>query len=525
MLSVLSTIVKILTPWVHPTPVIPPATAAAVAPVPCPPPPMVADVSDPLRHPDQPLPAWVADDPLVQHYRALLGSLPWDQFPERPPTRPTPRCSPWPGPRPDPRAPFVAAYLIKLDAGVTSLGKLRTFLIQHPALSYWVGFPRTDDPAAPHGIDWAATVPTRRHFGTVVRTLRPEQGEFLLTATVHALRDTLPADHRDEFAQTIALDTQAVLAWVKENNPKQYVPDDRRLDKTCQPPGDPDCALGVKSRRNRSPHPDATSSTEPPTPTTEARSARAVQVGRDILWGYGVGVVATRMPDGTDVVLAAQTRPFNESDVAYFFPLMAQVEARLGYRPRNGTLDAAYDAHYVYDYFDQAGGIAAVPINPGKRGADRAFATDGAPLCAAGLPMPQRMVFWHRTTLVPHQREQCACPLMFPVVTGAACPINDPHMADGGCTTTIAVGRGSRIRHQLDRTSAAYKDLFAQRTSVERINSQAEALGLIHPHLRRGTAIANQNLLTYVLINLRALQRIQAGPTPARMRRTPTTTP
>ncbi|NWG19507.1 MAG: hypothetical protein HXY39_04190 [Chloroflexi bacterium] len=44
---------------------------------------------------------------------------------------------------------------------------------------------------------------------------------------------------------------------------------------------------------------------------------------------------------------------------------------------------------------------------------------------------------------------------------------------------------------------------------VERINSQAEALGITHPKLRRGTAIINQHTLTYVLINLRALQRIR----------------
>ena len=44
---------------------------------------------------------------------------------------------------------------------------------------------------------------------------------------------------------------------------------------------------------------------------------------------------------------------------------------------------------------------------------------------------------------------------------------------------------------------------------VERINSQAEALGLLRPKLRRGQAIANRNTLTYVLINLRALQRVR----------------
>jgi len=42
-----------------------------------------------------------------------------------------------------------------------------------------------------------------------------------------------------------------------------------------------------------------------------------------------------------------------------------------------------------------------------------------------------------------------------------------------------------------------------------RINSQAVDLGIERPKLRRGTAIANQNSLIYVLINLRGLQRVK----------------
>src|SRR5215210_8608256 len=70
------------------------------------------DVPFPLAHPDLPLPAWVAHDPLVQKYQALLGALPWADFPERPLLRP--QQSPWPGPQPAPRAPFVASFLVKL---------------------------------------------------------------------------------------------------------------------------------------------------------------------------------------------------------------------------------------------------------------------------------------------------------------------------------------------------------------------------------------------------------------------------
>lgn len=460
-------------------------------PAPCAP----RDDPFPLAHPDVPLPAWVAADPVAQKYRALLGPLPWAQFPERPTDRP------WPGPPPDPRAPFVAAYLVKLHEDKRFMADLRAYLLEHPALVYLLGFPRHPDPTAPHGFDVQATVPDRRQLSRVLRTLPNPALQFLLTATVDLLRASLPPDQQATFGDTIAGDTQAILAWVKENNPKQYIKEGR-LDKTKQPVGDPDCKLGVKARHNTPPPED-----DLPTPTTAARPASQVHVGVDILWGYAAGIVVTRLPDGTEVVLAERTRPFNESDPSYFHPLMAQVEQRLGRRPRYGAWDAAFDAHYVYDYFDQAGGFAAVPLVAGKRGGHRQFAPDGAPLCAGGLAMPRLFTYQDRSALVPHQREKCGCPLLHPQPTGQPCPIADPHFANGGCTTTIATSRGARIRHQLDRTRAAYQALYALRTMVERINSQAEALGITEPKLRNGAAIANHNTLTYVLINLRALQR------------------
>jgi len=42
-----------------------------------------------------------------------------------------------------------------------------------------------------------------------------------------------------------------------------------------------------------------------------------------------------------------------------------------------------------------------------------------------------------------------------------------------------------------------------------RFNSQALEIGIERSHLRNGRSIANINMLTYVLINLRGLKRIR----------------
>ena len=63
---------------------------------------------------------------------------------------------------------------------------------------------------------------------------------------------------------------------------------------------------------------------------------------------------------------------------------------------------------------------------------------------------------------------------------------------------------------QIDRQIRIYKAVYRQRTATERVNSQAVELGIERPKLRNRQSIANQNTLTYVLINLRALGRVRA---------------
>jgi len=333
--------------------------------------------------------------------------------------------------------------------------------------------------------------------------------QFLLADSARLIRAELAAQGI-ETGDCISLDTKHILAWVKENNPKAYVDD--RFDKTKQPAGDPDCKLGCKRRHNRrrkGAEPDS-----PPTPTKNPVPAKD-RAGGEFYWGYGSGVVVVKVPGWGEFVLAEFTQPFDKGDTTYFFPLMAQVEQRLGFRPRCGTFDAAFDAWYVYEYFyrsDDPGCFAAVPFceKPKSKAKGRQFSPAGLPICEANLPMPLKTTFTDRTrSIIPHQRGKYTCPLLFPKPTGEACPKNNKRWPKGGCTVDMPLSIGSRLRYTLDRDGEPYKDAYKQRTAVERINSQAKALGIERPYLRNGAAIANQNTLIYILINLRMLKRIR----------------
>ena len=433
----------------------------------------------------------------------LLGPLDWKHFPERNLQRR------WRQPAIS-YAAFAGAMLVKLNEGLDSMGDLRQYLIEHPAFIPLLGFPVVHSRANPSGFDPDASLPTQRHLTRMLREIPNSALQFLLKDSLRLVREELSCQDL-EVGQCISLDTKHILAWVKENNPKAYV--EKRYDKTQQPAGDPDCKLGCKRTHNRRDKQPLGQEAHP-TPPNNPSPAKDLKLG-EFYWGYGSGVVVTKIPNWGELVLAELTQTFDQSDVSYFFPLMTQTEQRLGFRPRFGTFDAAYDAWYVYDYFhrkDDPAAFAAVPFSEkgGYKAKGRSFSPEGLPLCQAGMPMPLHFTYTDTTvSLIPHERGKYVCPLRYPQPSADHCPANHKNWAKKGCTAMMPTSIGARLRYSLDRDSQAYKDVYKQRTAVERINSQAKALGIERPHLRNGAAIANQNTLIYILINLRLFQRIR----------------
>jgi hypothetical protein len=444
------------------------------------------------------LPKFVQQSPVAVRYLHLLGPLAWHQLPER-------AVYPLWVPQPVSYAAFAAACLVKLDRQLVSMGALRCYLLDHPELVWLFGFPLATSGNFPWGFDADASLPTERHFTRMLRTIPNSVLQFLLDSSVALLQAEL-TELDIRLGDCISLDTKHILAWVKENNPKAYLKRSERFDKTRQPKGDPDCRLGCKRRHNQR----ASSKEPPPTPANNPVSAGTISVG-EYYWGYASGVVATKVPGWGEFVLAELTQPFDRPDVSYFLPLMKETERRLGFRPKFGAFDAAFDAFYVYEYFHRTGeeGFAAVPFSQRGGHKNRQFSPDGAPICQAGLPMALKCTFLNRSGMIEHRCQRYVCPLRHPEPAHQACPANHTRWAKGGCTSTLAASVGSRLRYQLDRQSDAYKQVYKQRTATERINSQAVDLGIERPKLRNGQAIANQNTLIYVLINLRALQRVR----------------
>jgi hypothetical protein len=318
------------------------------------------------------LPRFVRRSALAVRTYRLLSPIHWAALPERDLARNYGQAA-------VPYAAFVAAYLLKIDRRLTYMSDLRRFLVEHPTLCWLIGFPMSVGLGGPGSAQADACLPTQRHLVRMLHRISNAYLQAMLDQTVMLLRTELH-DVCPEFGQTISLDTKHVIAWVKENNPKAYLKNGR-YHKNQQPLGDSDCRLGCKRKRNQ-----RTKSEPPVTPLQDAVPVKGLQVG-EYYWGYGSGVVAAKVPDWGEFVLAELTQPFDCGDLSYFFPLMAATERRLGFRPRFGAFDAAFDAFYVYEYFhrEEEPGFAAVPL-VNKGGHKRTFDCHGLPLCKASLP-------------------------------------------------------------------------------------------------------------------------------------------
>jgi hypothetical protein len=212
---------------------------------------------------------------------------------------------------------------------------------------------------------------------------------------------------------------------------------------------------------------------------------------KELLWGYGSGVAAATTPDYGDVVLAEYTQPFNEGDITYFRPLYQQTVVALQDFPTHLTGDAAFDAWYFYEAAVRHGGIGAVPLNARST---TVFDPDGTPRCPIGLRMHPTFRYAHTNG---YRAQRYRCPLLFPQACGQTCD-HEQFKKGKGCQKDLNDEAGGRARLLMDRTSPIYHAVYNQRTSCERINSQAKELGIERPRVRNKQSVTNLNTFIYL---------------------------
>ena len=410
-------------------------------------------------------------DPVARRYRAFFASFDWSLVPEpmRDPSQP--------GKPPHPQSAYIKALLVKQQEHLTYCTRLHQFLLEHPWLVLELGFRPHLDVTQPYGFHLAKTVPCARWLCHQQSHLSRGVLQTLLMHTVAQLQEEVPG-----LGEVVAFDVTHQYAWVRENNPRVYV--EGTFNVSYIPKGDPDCRLGVKKKSN------------------QQQADGSIKQKKESLFGDGSGIATCTDPVYGDIVLAEHTLPFNEGDITYFTPLYIQTIATLGFFPTHLAADAAYDAWYCYQGTATRGGIAAIPLNShGHPESQRD--PDGVPLCAKGLRMVPTVQFGHT---YGYRAQRFRCPLLFPDKSEQTCD-HPQFLKEKGCVKDLNWEQGGRMRVTLDRDSPLFKAVYRQRTSTERGNSHSKSFGLERPKVRNIRSVRNLNTLTYILINLKALQR------------------
>ena len=414
----------------------------------------------------------LAADAVVQRYRTLFALFDWSTM--------DPPHQRGPGNPGHPKSAYVKALLVRIGEHLSSTPRWRAYLLDHPLLVLELGFRPHLDVTAPYGFQVEKTVPSVGHLNALLRSLDSQGLSDLFAQTLHALQAEIPG-----LGEVVAYDVKHIYANVRENNPRVYLKD--RFCKERQPKGEPDCRVGVKRSTNQE---------QPDGSTKEVK---------EYLWGYGSGVAAATTPDYGDVVIAEHTLPFNEADVTYYRPLYLRSVVTLDHFPIHVTADAAFDFWYVYETVAHREGIAAIPLNShGHEEVPRD--PDGTPRGFAGLRMYPTYAFEHTNGF---RAQRFRCPLLVPTRTGETCA--HAQFAKGkGCVKDPNWEKGGLMRALLDRDGVLYKAVYTQRTSCERINSQAKDLGIERPKARNIRSVRRLNTLIYITINAKALQRARA---------------
>ena len=411
-------------------------------------------------------------DPLVERYRAFFALLDWDAI--EPLLHRDHPC----GPHPHPETTYIKTFLVKTLEEKRYMTTLRLFLVEHPLLVIELGFHLVPDATALYGFDSQRTIPTARWLRKKMRRLDPFVLSDLFQQTVHALQAEI-----DGLGEAISIDVKHIYAWVRENNPRESI--HYRFKKENQPKGDLEYRVGGK------------------TSTNMIQSDGSMKERTEYLWGYGTGVVAATSPVYGNVVLAEYTQTFNQTDVTYHQELYQRTVLALGGYPLHQAADAAFDAWYIYHHSALQGGIAAIPLNTHSK---TSFDPDGVPRCSIGLRMHPASSYLHSNG---YQVQHYRCPLLHPKPTGTLC--DHPQFAKSkGCVKDVNIEKGGQMRLLLNRSAPLYRAVYNQRTGAERVNSQAKELGTERPKVRNRRSVERINTLTYIVINIRVLQKARS---------------
>jgi len=365
------------------------------------------------------------------------------------------------------REALLRALIYRALRRLAALTDLVRALEENPALLEAVGLdPLGAVPSVERFSDWLRTTDNAQ-----LQNLRIELVRSLLSAGVFSGR-------------VLALDSCPILSPVRQNNLKTAVPE--RFNKQRYPHADPTARLGVLASYAR------------------PGSRKVI-----FFWGYRNHTI---VDTETELPLWERTEPADRKDSAMAIPLFQELMAAMPLPIETVCADCSYDSEaflrFIVETLHAQPVVAAHPrhqFNP-------EFRVHGPTVsCPANLDMFRRGKMTPRRTGITYQ--QYSCPIYYDRSVQQRfllCPVAHPKFfAQKGCNYLLRLT--PTIRSQIPYGSEAFRELYRQRTAVERVFSRLLSIAMQDLPTRGLASVRNLCTIAHITVLLVALAAHRAG--------------
>jgi hypothetical protein len=365
------------------------------------------------------------------------------------------------------RDALLCALVYRALRRFTTLSDLVHALRENPALLEAIGL----DPLGP--------VPSIERFSD---WLRSTDNNVLQTIRVELVRCLLK--ERALKGRILALDSCPILSPVRENNLKTAVRD--RFNKERFPKADPTARLGVL-----------------------ASYARPESRKTIFFWGYRNHIVAdteTKLP------LWEQTEPADRKDSQIATHLLLALTSAIALPIEAVCADSAYDSEALLKFIVDPLHAQPIVARHPRHQSNPEFRVQGpVVLCPANLEMFRRGKMTPRRTGITYQ--QYSCPIHYGRVKPQqllTCPAAHPKfLKQKGCNYLLRVT--ASIRSQIPYGSDHFRELYRERTAVERVFSRLLTVAMQDMPTRGLIAAKNLCTIAHITVLLVALTAHRQG--------------
>ena len=344
---------------------------------------------------------------------------------------------------------MICAFIVMKCEGFSQISDLLDFLSNNLIIAYYCGFNVMDK------------LPSYAKFTRFIREFDNDVLQTVMQSQVLKAVDLTLVD-----PSFIALDATPVKANVSNNNPKSFKKD--KFSKNIQPKADKDCRLGVQTASNQ--HDEK---------------------NYEFYWGYKNHILVDCI---SGLPICELTTGANISDSSVTLDMLKKANSFLPLAECSFLADKAYDVKAIYNTVrDTYNGDCFIALNKRNTKNPKKLPS-GNIICEAGLAMHKdgKLSDNGRT------RQKYRCP--FKRSKSGRCPCNHKCWNNGKknrvCTKYVTLPDDYRL--SIDRSSIAFKAVYALRTEIERYNSRFKQAGCERVFVRNGNSVKNLNTLAHI---------------------------